>query len=178
MSEITKSGRDFVGYDYQEINVEQSKASLLIDGYLSFGWILDENIQPSKVLGKVSIKFKRDRKISNKAELTRLQRHFEACMSEIDAMEKSKTQSAKMWSIIVGILGTAFMAGSTFAVTAHPPQIILCVILAVPGFIGWLLPLFLFRRMTRRNTERMTPMIEKKYDEIHEICEKGNGLLA
>ena len=69
------------------------------------------------------------------------------------------------------------MAGATFAVTAQPPQILLCIILAIPGFLGWILPYFLYKAGVRKQTEKITPPIKEKYDEIYEICEKGNKLL-
>ena len=69
------------------------------------------------------------------------------------------------------------MAGATFAVTAQTPHIILCIILAIPGFLGWILPYFLYKVGVRKQTEKITPLIEEKYDEIYEICEKGNKLL-
>ena len=74
-------------------------------------------------------------------------------------------------------IGTAFIACSTFAVTADPPKILLCIIFAIPGFLGWILPYFLYKKIVRNQTEKLTPMIEAKYDEIYEICEKGNKLL-
>lgn len=120
---------------------------------------------------------KRNRKITNKTELTRLQRNFEACVGEIQALEKNKTSGATIYAMVCGIIGTAFMAGSTFAVTAQPPHIILCIILAVPGLIGWILPYFLYKRTVWKQTEKMSLLIEEKYDEIYEICEKGNKLL-
>ena len=178
MSKIVKDARSFVGYEYKEIFAEQDKASLYLDGYSNFGWISDGNIQPSRILGKVSIKLKRDRKILNKAELTRLQRHFDSCMNEIDKMEISKTQSATIWAISVGIVGTAFMTGSVFAVTAAVPLIALCVVLGIPGCIGWVLPYFVFKRQMQKRVDKITPLIEQKYDEIYEICEKGNRLLG
>ena len=120
---------------------------------------------------------KRDRRILNKMELTRLQRNFEACVAEIGNLEKEKTSRPSVTALTVGILGTAFMAGSTFAVTAQPHRILLCIILAIPGFLGWILPYFLYKAGVRKQTEKMTPLIEEKYDEIYEICEKGNKLL-
>lgn len=84
---------------------------------------------------------------------------------------------ATVYALILGILGTAFMAGSTFAVTAQPPSLVWCIILAVPGFLGWILPYFLYKRIQQKETQRITPLIEAKYDEIYEICEKGNRLL-
>lgn len=106
-----------------------------------------------------------------------MQRNFEACVKEIQASEKSKTSVATAYALVVGIIGTAFMAGSVFAVTAQPPYIVLSTILAIPAFIGWMIPYFLYRRITRKQTEKLTPLIEQKYDEIYEICEKGNKLL-
>lgn len=180
--------KKFMAYDYKEIRAEQGRLSFLLDGYESFGWELDENItgrknmehQGNSVPGKSSRQtfyLKRDRKIVNKVELTRLQRNFEACVTEIDALEKEKTSRPAMAAITVGLIGTAFMAGSVFAVTASSPLIILCIILAVPGFIGWIAPYFIYQKMTAGQTEKFRPLIEKKYDEIYEICEKGNSLL-
>ena len=177
MGEQLQGGSNFVGYEYKEISADSDKASMLLDGYLNFGWTADENIQPSKIFGRVSVKLKRDRKILNKVELTRLQRHFESCINEIEEMEASKTQSATVWAIAIGIIGAAFMAGSVFAVTAAPPKILLCIVLAIPGFIGWALPYFVYKQMLRQREEKIAPLIEQKYDEIYEICEKGSKLL-
>lgn len=113
----------------------------------------------------------------NKQELLRLQSHFEDCVHEVELLEKSKSNMATIVSLIAGILGTAFMAGSVFAVTAQSPLVILSIILAIPGFIGWILPYFLYKRVREKQTAKMNPLIEKKYDEIYEICEKGNKLL-
>lgn len=84
---------------------------------------------------------------------------------------------ASAYSIILGVIGTAFMAGSTFAVTAQPPHYVLCILFAIPGFLGWIFPYFLYKKIVGKQTEKITPLIEAKYDEIYEICEKGNRLL-
>ena len=110
-------------------------------------------------------------------ELTRLQRNFEACINEIEELEKSKTSTATVYALVIGILGTAFMAGSVFAVTAQSPNIILCILLAIPGFIGWITPYFVYKEMVKRQTGKVTQLIEEKYDEIYKICERGNKLL-
>lgn len=174
MSNTESQQRNFVGYEYKELFTEGSKFSFLLDGYENFGWELDENAaaQQNKVL-----RLKRNRKIVNKMELTRLERNFEACVNEIDKLEKEKTSIATVYALVLGVIGAAFMAGSTFAVTAQPPNYILCIILAVPGFLGWIFPYFLYKKIVGKQTERVTPLIEEKYDEIYEICEKGNKLL-
>lgn len=183
MDETGRQQRNYMGYEYKEVAADSSMASFLLDGYESFGWEMDQNLPehyktdrvPNQ--NKVVLHLKRNRKIINKMELTRLQRNFEACVSEIEALEKSKTSAALMCALFSGMIGTAFMAGSTFAVTGQPPHIILCILLAIPGFVGWILPYFLYRRIVGKQTEKLMPLIEKKYDEIYAICEKGNKLL-
>lgn len=176
--------KEFVGYEYKEVHTDKSRESFLLDGYENFGWELDgniiedsaENINPMKH-DKVILHLKRNRKIINKMELTRLQRNFESCVREIEMLEKSKTSAATVYALIIAIVGTAFMAGATFAVTTQPPNVTWCILLAIPGFIGWILPYFVYRKVMGKQIEKVTPLIEDKYDEIYEICEKGNRLL-
>lgn len=184
MEKDVNQQRDFIGYEYKEVVTEGSMVSLLIDGYENFGWKIDEKLSEYSREGSLPnqkrsvIRLKRNRKIINKMELTRLQRNFEACVNEIEKLEKSKTSTATIYALIVAIIGTGFIAGSVFAVTAQPPHIILCILFAIPGFIGWILPYFIYNRIMRKQNEKINPLIENKYDEIYEICEKGNKLLS
>ena len=179
---LEKEEKKYVGYEYKEIAADSGMVSLLLDGYESFGWEVNDSLPDCSMGGKLGgsrtvIQLKRDRKILNKAELTRLQRNFEACVSEIQTLEGRKTSAATVCSLVPGVIGTAFMAGSTFAVTAQPPHYILCILLAIPGFLGWIFPYFLYKKIVRKQTEKITPLIEAKYDEIYELCEKGNKIL-
>lgn len=195
----TDNSNGYQLYEYKEIVTEGSKASFLLDGYESFGWEIDERLAGYRSAqnmsvgaavsnhipqanhlpnqDKITISLRRNRKIINKVELTRLERHFESCVREIDGLEKSKTSLAKIYALITGIVGTAFMAGSVFAITASTPLVILCIILAIPAFIGWILPYFIYRRTVMKQTNKLTPLIENKYDEIAQIMEKGHKLL-
>lgn len=177
MSEIIKNNKDFVGFEYKEIVTSSDKVSMYLDGFENFGWEVDEHMGQIQSGEKIRLKLKRDRKILNKVELTRLQRNFEACMEEIDSLEKSIKQTATMRVTIIGIIGTAFMAGSVFAVTNEPPIIWLCVLLAIPAFIGWISPMFIYKNMIRERAKKIAPFIEQKHEEIYELCEKGSNLL-
>jgi len=176
MNEISKS-RDFVGYEYKDITVDRNMESVYADGYQNFGWKLEEKYGVVTGLSSSSLKFKRDRKILNKAELTRLQRQFDACAKEIVALEKSKTTNAMIAALIIGLIGCAFLAGSVFAVTAQSPNILLCIIFGLPGIVGWILPYFVYKAMSLKRSQKVEPLIDGKYDEIYEVCEKASGLL-
>lgn len=174
---MEKKNNPFVGYEYKEVTVKSDQASLYMDCYGAFGWEPDENIVIASRNSLTTLRMKRDRKIVNKAELTRLQRHFEACAKELDELERSKMTMGRIWAMVIGVIGTAFMAGSVFAVTHQPPIYWLCILLAIPAFIGWIAPYFVFRRVVERQTIKVQPIIEAKHDEIYAICEKGYSLL-
>lgn len=167
--------KNFIGYEYQDVTAKRGMVSLYLDGLENFGW---ESEGKSSVVGKpdsICIKFKRDRKIRNKAELTRLQRQFDAGILEIQSLEFSKYVKASAVAYAIGIVGTAFMTGSVFAVTSN--MVALCIVLAIPGFAGWVLPYLCYRSIIKKKSTEVTPLIDKKYDEIYEVCEKANGLL-
>jgi len=176
MNEFIERGKDFIGYEYKSITVRRSSADLFIDSYPNFGWSLEGTSIPLGGVNSVSLKFKRDRKIHNKAELTRLQRQFESQVAEVECLEASKGMGASVAAYIIGILGTAAMAGSVFAFLAD--LILLCVVLAIPGFVAWGVAYILYLNIRKRKTEKVTPIIDGKYDEIYEVCEKANSLLA
>lgn len=165
----------FAGYEYREIAVKGGMASVYADGYQNLGWKLEGSRFSIKKPDSIIMKFKRDRKIRNKPELNRLQQRFDALASEIVLLEASKRTEASIVAYIVGIIGTAFMACSVFAITSE--LLITCIILAVPAFIGWLLPYFLYRYLEKRRTSEVNPLIDSKYDELYTVCEKADGLL-
>lgn len=173
MSEAKK----LTSYEYKEIAVCSDQASFYLDCYESFGWQQDENFPPKESSGKVTLKLKRSRKLVNRTELTRLQRHFEANMEEIAALERSKTSTATIWAISIAVLGTAFMAGAVFAVVATPPRVALCIVLAVPAFAGWIAPYFVHQKVRQQKARQVAPFIEQKTEEIYTLCEKGQALL-
>ena len=167
----------FESYDYLNISVEESLCSQYMDGYASFGWKPDENLPTEKGNGKVQLHFKRSRNILNKTELIRLQRHYEACMAEISALEASKTSVPTIVSLTSGLIGCAFMAGSVFAVTAEKPILWLMVLLAIPGFALWGGAYFGYKLAKMRRTAQVEPLIEAKYDEAYQVCEKAQKML-
>lgn len=171
------TGTPYIGYEYRELTLPENRVSFVLDGYESFGWVPDPH-RPARPRGhRVTVALKRDRKILNKMELTRLQRHFEACLAQADRLEKAPGQAANLWALLTALLGTAFMAGAVFAVTHQPPLYGLMVLLAVPGFGGWILPLFVHRWVLRRRTEAARPLLDAQYDQIYRLCEKGHALL-
>ncbi len=164
-------------YDYFKVTVEDDFCSQYMDGYAGFGWQPDGNLPNEKSGGRVTLHFKRSRSILNKTELIRLQRHYEACMEEIAALEASKGSVPAAVSLTCGLVGCAFLAGSVFAVTAAPPILWLTVLLGAPGLFLWCAAYFVYRAARRRRTAKVLPLIDAKYDEAYAVCEKARQLL-
>lgn len=61
----------FVGFEYLEVSAKRSMESMYVDGYRNFGWKFEGASAQEAGSGAVRLKFKRDRRIPSKAELTR-----------------------------------------------------------------------------------------------------------
>ena len=177
MSETTTAENGYIGYEYKEVTVRREMEPIYVDGYTSFGWQKESCCVPAtgQSTDLVSLKFKRNRKIRNKAELTRLQRQFEECANEIVSLERAKTTSASILAYTVGLLGTVFMACSVFAYIGG--LVVPSILLAVPAILGWIIPYFAYCVVKKNKTARLTPIIDQKYDEIYANGEKANGLV-
>ncbi len=165
--------KQFVTYDYAQISTHSKDLHFLLDCYESLGWEQDTRLDNDSH----HLTLRRSRNCVNHMELTRLQGHLEACLSQIEALEKNKTSKATSASIALGILGTVLMAISVFAVTAQPPHIILCILFGVPALVMWGIAPILYRRIHVKQSAVASELILKKWDEIFEICEKGSKLL-
>lgn len=168
---------DYKSYDYKQVVVKEEQLSFYIDCYANFGWRVDENIPIHHERGQCLVQFKRDRALINKVELTRLERNFDACLTELNKMENSRTNIPTIEAITLALVGTAFVAGATFAATAETPLIVLSIVLAIPGFLGWGLAYPFYRRSAARRTQTLEPFISAKRDELDEICRRGHSLL-
>lgn len=172
---MSDTSKNFVGYEYMETTVKHSMEPLYADSYQSFGWQVEGSSMQEGKPGQVSLKLKRDRKFRSKAELTRLQRQFESCAHEIETLERSKTLVASTVAYAIGLVGTAFLGCAMFAYLNN--LLPLMIVLAVPGFLGWILPYFCYQKVKQNKTAQVTPMIDQKQDEIYAVCEHASGLL-
>lgn len=165
------------GFDYRRVTVKRGMVPLYTQGYRYFGWKLvasGRDAPEQTGSDKVELEFRRDRKIRNKAELTRLQRSFDACVEEICEMERKTTDTADKAACGVGLMGSVFLCCSALLTIVW--ELSAGLLLAIPGFFGWLIPGFLHKGILRKKTREAAPLIEQKYDEIHHVCQKASGL--
>lgn len=179
--------REFVAYEYMSINVKSDKEPLYIDAYENLGWCLVNNTAlvdsedyyiNGSVNGNrlVNLKFKRDRKIPNKAKLMILQRKMETVLEEINRLERQPEVTGMIWALAIGLVGTAFIAGSVFAITASNPLYFLCVIFGIIGFIGWGLGFYMYNKVKKEKIKENVSLLEEQYNTLYDTCEEGKKL--
>ncbi|WKY47642.1 hypothetical protein Q5O24_15025 [Eubacteriaceae bacterium ES3] len=169
---MNETNNKIIMHDYLEVSVKANLVQLCSDCYHALGWTI---INSSSGIDSVKLKLQRDRKIKNRVALSDLQRKCEDAFINIEKLERSKNTKAMAVSLGVGVGGTVFLAGATFSYLAG--AIPLCVVLAIPGFIGWGLPYFLNKKITKKSSDLVNPMIESNYDVIYEACEKASQLI-
>ncbi len=172
-----ESQTPYIGYEYREIPVAARDVPLFLDCYRHFGWVPAQSLPVYAGKDRVLLQLKRNRKLVNRVELTRLQRNFESCVAQIGQMERAGRRRATVWALLAGLLGTACMAGAVFAVTGDPPRYLVMALLGVPAFGGWLLAPLVYRRQRQRQSRKAEPFRQAKYEEIYRLCEKGHSLL-
>lgn len=165
----------FIGYEYMNVTITRGIESLWTDNYANFGWSLEGSSPDVKGINFVNLKFKRDPKIRNKVELTRLQRQFEGYAKKIENLERSKNIGASAFAYGFGILGTASMALSVFSYLRG--MLPLTIIFAIPGLLGLILPYFGYVIIRNKKVENVNPLIDEQYEIIYNTCEKANRLL-
>lgn len=167
--------KNYVGYEYLSVSVGNDMKSVYADCYQNFGWIID-GFGSSDILGNgMTLKLKRDRRINNRTQLNEIQRKCEVALETIHNLENSKNTKAIMYALGLGILGTVFMAGAVF--TFIDGYIVACIGLAIPAFLGWGFPYFLFKKIRREEINKINPKIDKQYECIYDLCDQANALL-
>lgn len=98
-------------------------------------------------------------------------------MNQIQTMQKQADSIPLAAGLIAGVLGTVFVGGAVFAVTAARPLIWLMVLLAIPGFGLWGAAYPICRKEQQRQKDWLLPMIDQKYEEAAETARKAKNLL-
>lgn len=166
----------FVAFEYVSVPVKQTMETLYIDCYKSFGWTIDSSVLSLSNPNSVILKFKRDRRIKNKAEVCELQRKCENALSSIAKLEQSKTSTATMTSLLFGTLGAGSLVGAFFSFQAE--LIFLFVLLTIVGCVGVTLSYLRYNKLVEKKTGVVNPFIDQQYDVIYDTCEKANKLIV
>ncbi len=172
--------KDYRSYDYTTVQTSQKDAPQTIDCYECLGWELVKSSDYG-ILPWVTLQFKRNRKIKNKEQLTRIQVRLNDAMDSLDVMEQEKTKNATIWSLVLGIIGALIFGGGLclFLVETFAFGLAGFIVGVVLGAIGAVVCGFaypIYKKIRAQKTAQMNVLIEKKKDEIAQLCEDAQKL--
>lgn len=182
---------DFIAYEYLSVNVPSEKEPLYMDCYENFGWKVistktsglvdkeDYYLNNANINGKklVNLKFKRNRGISNKAQVMSLQNKCDNALNKINVLENEPHKKGAIYATINAIIGSIFMAISVFAVTSVNPNYLLTGIFGAIGIIIWILSYVIYKQIKNTKLETNASIIEEQYNIIYNSCEQAKKLL-
>lgn len=169
--------QSYVKYDYKEIKVKSDNVDMYIDSYNNFGWKLDTRYSIVTENNTSIIRLRRNQKIINKVELTRLERNFEDCIRKINFLEKSINSNGLILSIIIEVLVIVLTLGGIVVSFNRDIFKDFYILLIVPGIIALYLPYFLYKYIRKKREYIVNNLIDEKYKEIYKIHKKGKKLL-
>lgn len=164
--------KEFIAYEYKEKTINKQYSDLYLDCIINLGYeVTDKKVN----LGKVNLNLKRNFKIQNRNEVITLEKQFEEKFKELEKINNEKKDLAIITSLSVGLIGTAFLAGATFSFLAN--NILLMILLAIPGFVGWFFPYFIYKKIGNKSQIKVSNRTEELRFEIYQIIEKAFNLL-
>ncbi|MGM9942031.1 MAG: hypothetical protein ACI32N_08615 [Bulleidia sp.] len=161
-------------YEYMQVQATQQDIDAYLTCYACFGWEKSEVTKLYENPLTVTIMFRRDRRLINRMELTRLQKNFEACALEIETLEQSIVSNATMYALTVAMAGVACGAVALYSLIHH---ILIGMIMFVPFLFCVIQPYFIYRRTIREKRKELQPVIDGKKEEIRTICDRGSALI-
>lgn len=173
---MTETTTDFVAYEYLTIHASRELEPLYKDTYRNFGWIIEGYGTAVPNLSTVTLKLKRDRRIPNRTAVLELQRKAEHSLATIAGLERSKDTAPMAAALGLGIIGSGFLAGSIFAITANLWA--LGIPLGIVGLAGWAAGYFAHTKVRANKTAQVTPLIDREYETVYEAGEQAGRLLA
>ncbi|MFK5160216.1 hypothetical protein ACI3QN_11195 [Propionibacterium freudenreichii] len=176
---------EYTAYEYATVRVPRTFEPLFRDTYPGFGWTVENPRATTSVasvpLGRtqrsetVTLQLKRDRNLKNRDMVRALQEEADTALTTIISLERSKTSRAMVVAVTIGIVGSAFLAGSVFAMNAG--LAVLSVALGALGLFGWVGGGISYRQVKRRRARHVDPLIENALDTLHEASRRAAHLL-
>ncbi len=170
--------KDFVSYEYRTVSVKAKDQARVMDLYEAFGW---EVTGTSPALDGITLSLKRDRHISHKQELVKLERQAEDTFARIGGLERSKTQGASVFSYIFGCIAALILGGGmslVMLVEGSIPALVGGIVLGIIGIVLCGVNYPIYKRLASQKTKALLPVIDETEEKLANLLERGNELLS
>jgi hypothetical protein len=157
--------------EYIDVIVYRKLSQLCEDCYHKLGW---KTISSSFSITSVKLRFERNKKIKNRAELCKLQHECEDALMEIERLVKSRHKIVREMTWIATITGCVFFIGTYIAYSVYFFPMAFHFALEFTGLGAACL---LYYKQIRKLEKKQIPELNSYYDRIYHLCEKSGQLL-
>ena len=167
-----------ISYDYKTIKVKRSIETLVCDTYENLGWEMTNTSSVEGSIFYVNLSFKRDRKIANKTELLKLQEKADSVIASIEALQNKQKNSGLAEAVTTGTIGAlTFGGGMSMCLTLSGVGFMIGgIALGVVGAGICALAYPLFKKLNKKKSSNIQPILESEFDKLADICEQAANL--
>lgn len=169
-----------ITYDYKTIKVKREYETIVCDAYENLGWELTNTSASENSLFYINLSFKRNRKIENKMELTKLQEKVDNILANIENLQTKKKNAGVVEGISTGVVGALIFGGgmsmsmlNTASVGLLVGGIAIGIVGIAVGLLGWLV----FKKINKKKNTKIQPILESEFDKLADVCEQAYGLI-
>ncbi len=166
-------------FDYKTLKVKREVETMVCDAYENLGWELTSTGSAEGNPFEVILSFKRNRKIENKMELLKLQQKIDISLKEIEIFQRKRKSAGLVAGLTTGIAGAlTFGGGLSMCLCLEGAGymaggIVLGIVGVGIGLFAW----WLSKKVNKRKSENLTPVIESELDNLADLCEKAAELV-
>ena len=167
-----------ISYDYKTIKVKREIETLVCDTYENLGWELTNTSSVEGSIFYINLSFKRDRKVSNKVELLKLQEKADNIILNIQNLQAKKKNAGMVGALSTGIVGTlAFGGGMSMTMLLKGVGFMLGgIALGIVGAGVCALAYPIFKKINRKQQAQIQPILESEFDKLADVCEQAAKL--
>lgn len=167
-----------VSYDYKTIKVKREIETLVTDTYENLGWELTNTSAVEGSIFYINLSFKRNRKIENKVELLKLQEKADGVVANIEALQHKKKNAGFIGALSTGVAGALVFGGgmSMCMVLSGVGYMIGGIALGIVGAGICALAYPLFKKVNKKQSTIIQPLLESEFDKLADICEEASKL--
>jgi len=171
-----EKGKEIISYDYKTIRVRRQIETVATDAYEALGWELVGSSVFEGGIFHVVLSFKRDRRISNKEELLKLQAKADKLLINIETLQRKKRNAGTTPAIATGIVGALALGGG------------MSIVIELAGTVGWMiggialgvvglgicgLAWLIYNKVKNGQEAKIAPMLEEEYNKLADLCEEA-----
>ena len=172
--------KEITSYDYKTIRIRRQLEAIVTDAYEALGWEMVGSSVSQGGIYHVNLSFKRNRKITNKTDLLKLQEKVDSTIINIEILLNKKKWAGMTSGIITGTIGALTLGGGMAMVmelgVGVAGWMIGGIALGIVGIgiclLGWLIGV----KVKSSKGNRIDPMLEQEYNKLADICDEVKKL--